>query len=66
MVHRQSPSGPFLTSNRLRWYGEDANTNPLEQTGSYARAEAEFDNNVDPILARDEAHHAHPGRYDSR
>lgn len=49
VAHRLSPSGPFVTTDRLRWYGHDQPPNLLEQTTRMSRLEEDNFITVDPI-----------------
>jgi hypothetical protein len=48
VAHRLSPSGPFITTDRLRFYGADPGDNVAEQTGVFTRAENDFSDAPDP------------------
>ena len=49
VAHRLSPSGPFVTTDRLRWYGTDQAPNLLEITTRMSRFEEDLSITPDPI-----------------
>jgi hypothetical protein len=59
--HRQSPSGPFVASERLRYAGVDPGDNVAAQTGVYGKAEADFAAVPDPATAADREQVAESG-----
>ena len=55
VAHRLSPSGPFITTDRLRFYGDEPNDDVAEQSGVYNRAEHNFDTPTpDPVTNLDQ------------
>ena len=49
VAHRLSPSGAFIVTDRLRWYGEEPDDSASEQTGALVRAELDFEEADDPV-----------------